>query len=132
MSIWESSEVYSPLKLAVEDIQQKIDIINKVSEGIQLSGIDDMAEKIRHLFWYALREVIWDIEGWMAVTESYDKTSCYPEDLYFDDSAQAARISYSFIDEPRFIEFSWDGMEWFIRFKLEWKTRKQLITPLRI
>ena len=45
----------------------------------------------------------------MAVSEGWGHTSSYPEDMYFDDSAQAAEISFSLIDEPRFIEFSWDS-----------------------
>ena len=101
--------MYSSLEPRTADIQQKIDEINRVAEGIKLSEIDDMTERIRRLFWYSLREVIWFIEELMAVSEDWDHASSYPEDMYFDDSAQAADISFSLIDEPRFIEFSWDS-----------------------
>ena len=101
--------MYSSLEPRTADIQQKISEINRIAEGVRLSEIADMTERIRYLFWYALMEVIWDIESWMAVSEGDHKTSRYPEDMYFDDMAQAAEISFSFIDEPRFIEFSWDS-----------------------
>ena len=101
--------MYSSLEPRTADIQQKIDEINRIAAGIKLSEIADMTERIRHLFWYSLREVIWFIEEWMAVSEDWNHTSSYPEDMYFDDSAQAAEISSSLIDEPRFIEFSWDS-----------------------
>lgn len=101
--------MYSSLEPRTADIQQKISEINRIAEGIKLSEINDMTERIRYLFWYAMREVIWDIESWMAVSEEDYKTSRYPEDMYFDDSAQAAEISFSLIDELRFIEFSWDS-----------------------
>ena len=101
--------VYSSLEPMAPDIQQKIDEINRIAEGVKLSEIADMTERIRHLFWYSLREVIGFIEEWMAVSEDWDHTSCYPEDMFFDVSAQATDISFSLLDEPRFIEFSWDS-----------------------
>lgn len=101
--------MYSSLEPRAADVQQRIDEINRIAAGIKVSEIDDMTERIRHLFWYALVEVIWDIESWIAVSEEDHKTSRYPEDMYFDDMAQAVEISFSLINEPRFIEFSWDS-----------------------
>ena len=101
--------MYSSLEPRAADIQQRIDEINRIAAGIKVSEIDDMAERIRYLFWYSLREVIWFIQEWMAISESCDHTSSYPEDMYFDDVAQAVEISFSLINEPRFIEFSWDS-----------------------
>ena len=39
--------MYSSLEPRTADIQQKIDEINRIAEGIKLSEIDDMAERIR-------------------------------------------------------------------------------------
>lgn len=39
--------MYSSLEPRTADIQQKIDVINRIAEGIKLSEIDDMAERIR-------------------------------------------------------------------------------------
>lgn len=101
--------MYSSLEPRAADVQQRIDEINRIAAGIKVSEIDDMAERIRYLFWYSLREVIWFIQEWMAISESWDHTSSYPEDMHFDDMAQAVDISFSLINEPRFIEFSWDS-----------------------